>query len=1129
MKTKRFVSIFVVLVFMFSCIPSVFTAAEEPWAGMEARYVLSDLSSADNTDKEGYFYSMQDKTLLAGSFIRITYNINGTYSDSAEPFILKPFNTEWGGWDDNFVSVGGSQKIGDDRYAAYILIADITASLSSGTIAGINIYFNKNDAYTVVVQDLSVMYPKVDEPEITEANYSVNAQEVTVRNAGNAATLIVGLYKDEVLLDAKQYPGSGTIIAAYAKDMAEALKTATKIKAFVWNNISEIAPKGASFETDLASLGSKDKANLAASIRYCENMDSAKYRPESWSTFMTALGKAKNSLQTLTTDAEYVKARQTLEDAKSKLLFIDSTDPGNPLPFNTLKKEDIVYEMGVGWNLGNTLDGHSGFHPGETAWQQFVTDKEMIHALHDYGYNTIRIPVTWGDMIDDNNNYAINDAWISRVQDIVDYCVELDMYAIINIHHDGAEQDGWLRVAADDIDSVFEKFEGTWRNIAERFKDYDEHLIFESANELTCMEGNNKNSAEAQQKDTPIIMNLNQIFVNVVRSTGSNNKKRWLAAVSHYATRGTGYGFALPTDSSGNIMFAQHIYKATDQDTWAWADAKELVDVVKQSRNKFKNVPIILGEYGTRNRKYASNPSGYNDLGRAYYYECATRAGQVGLTVPCVWDDSRGSGKDKYQTGVFTIWDREKNAPLFKTISDAMMRGMFLTPSSKNKNYDMSDIAQNPAIKEITEITPSQTEVTMQVGDKAVLTADVKPEDSNDVVIWKSDDDNIATVYRGIVTGSRIGTTYLTAFSQSGSAEVRVKVTVTPKPSADPGSTVVISSDKETYTIPEGGYEFIEASSDNGERLMYSSSNESIVSVSALGKIVALKQGTAYVTITAESGVTKIVKVDVTEKSSNNKLNLAACIYFNGSYAGTERTAPITVSEDGQYSVKFDMTNDLSDAGKKAGQKYLSDIGSLYFKDYDVDVNGAVKSPIDGCEIRYDEIKVNGTPLTITKTDFKSAMKGNVFDSTDPINAWDGSVISDSEITTDKKKYRVNFSTITNPTNIEIKFTLRNLVFTKSESGDTVPVTSLSPQGSAVIDIASGASGTISVLAAPANSSDLITFVSSNKNVVMINETASELTNAAAEAEFTALNPGTATITAIADSGAKTEFTVTVK
>lgn len=838
--------------------------------------------------------------------------------------------------------------------------------------------------------------------------------------------MIVALYNDGVLLSSKQYDGSGTITAPYAADMVEAMKSATEIKAFVWNNMDSISPKGASFSAEISSLASKDKVNLANSIKYCENMDSSKYQEASWNTFSAALNKAKSDYESLTKDTEFQKARQTLENAKSKLLFKDSTDPGNPQPFRLLSKNDVVYEMGVGWNLGNTLDGHSGFHPGETAWQQFVTTKEMIRALHDYGFNTIRIPVTWGDMIDDKD-YSINDGWRSRVQDIVDYCVEMDMYAIINVHHDGAEQDGWLRVAADDIDSVFEKYEGVWRSIAERFKDYDEHLIFESANELTCMEGDNKNSAAAQAKDTPIIMNLNQIFVNTVRATGSNNRQRWLTAVSHYANRGTSNGFALPSDSynsSNRIMFAQHIYKATNQDTWDWTAAKQLVDVVKQSRNKFPNVPVILGEYGTRNRKYASNPSGYNDLGRAYYFECAVRACQVGATVPCVWDDSRGAGNDAYETGVYTVWNRETGKPLFKSITDAMMRGMFISPSSKNKSYDMSDIAQNPSITEITEITPSSNDVSLEVGSSIKLTADVQPESANDVVLWKSDDDNIATVYRGTISGSRIGTTYVTAFSQSSSAETKIKVTVNPKASDNPAKA--ITAEKESYTLTEGGYEFIKASADSGERLLYSSADESIVSVSALGKVVAKKQGSTTVTITAESGISKTVNVTVVGRKV---LNLAANVYYNGSYVSTERSAPVEITQNGQYTLTFDTSTDLSDAAKKAGVKYLKDIGSLYIKDYDVDTNGASASPVKTCDIRYDEIKVNGTPLTITKTDFKSALKGKVVDTGDPLNAWDGSAVSDSDITTDKKKFRVNFTNFAEPTKIEIKFTIDNLEF----------------------------------------------------------------------------------------------------
>ena len=133
-----------------------------------------------------------------------------------------------------------------------------------------------------------------------------------------------------------------------------------------------------------------------------------------------------------------------------------------------------------------------------------------------------------------------------------------------------------------------------------------------------------------------------------------------------------------------------------------------------------------MGEYGTKNRKYTSNPSGFNDIGRAYYFECATRAGQVGNTVPCVWDQGCNTS-DIYETGTYTIWNRNENKPLFKSITDAMMRGMYLPATSKNKSFDMSDIASNPTVTEITEITPDSTEVVIEYGGSVTVSTSVAP------------------------------------------------------------------------------------------------------------------------------------------------------------------------------------------------------------------------------------------------------------------------------------------------------------------------------------------------------------------------------------------------------------------
>ena len=111
------------------------------------------------------------------------------------------------------------------------------------------------------------------------------------------------------------------------------------------------------------------------------------------------------------------------------------------------------------------------------------------------------------------------------------------------------------------------------------------------------MEGSDKNSSAAITKDTPVIVNLNQIFVNVVRSTGSNNTKRWLSAVSHYANGGTQSGFALPTDyynSSNRLMFSAHIYKSSTKTSWTYSEVYEVVSALTKMVKKHK-VPIILG------------------------------------------------------------------------------------------------------------------------------------------------------------------------------------------------------------------------------------------------------------------------------------------------------------------------------------------------------------------------------------------------------------------------------------------------------------------------------------------------------------------------------------------------------
>lgn len=620
---------------------------------------------------------------------------------------------------------------------------------------------------------------------------------------------------------------------------------------------------------------------LEMSIDHCSALDSTKYQAESLEQLQEAIAEARAVYETEEqADEVYNEARAALEKVRARMLFTETGTPESPLPYRELTAEELVYEMGAGINLGNTLDGHSHFAPSETSWQSVVTTKAYIKALHDAGYNTVRIPVTWGATID-RETYEIDEKWMDRVQEIVDYCISQDMYAIINIHHDGAEQSGWLRVASDEIDSVYEKFECVWRNIAERFKDYDEHLIFESMNEITCMKDDMKNSQEAVDKDTPVIVDLNQIFVNVVRSTGSNNEKRWLAAVAHYANSGNHKEFVLPTDvtETPHIMFAAHIYKANTNTTWTYDEIYQVVNGLKMMADKF-DVPMYLGEYGNRTQTQEGTETGYNDIARAYFSEIVHRACQTAGVVPVVWD--QGYGEDgKYQTGLFTYWDRELCVPLFESITDAMMRGTYLPNSELNDSWDYTDVIEGPEIIPISGISLETNKISLAVGERTTIAAETSPANSNDVLLWTTDDDTVATVSpMGLIHATGIGTTTIRARTQNSDKTAEIKLTVTAAQGENKADSVLAP---EELTIKTDTSMLLGAALPEGAEgtLSYKTSNPNIITVSPTGRIFAVDSGVAYVMVTADSGASATVRV-VSQKGDTAPETGAASLSYTG-------------------------------------------------------------------------------------------------------------------------------------------------------------------------------------------------------------------------------------------------------
>lgn len=718
-----------------------------------------------------------------------------------------------------------------------------------------------------------------------------------------------------------------------------------------------------------------------------------------------------------------------------KEIVLDVTptdDPGNPLPFRVLGVNEMVAEMGTGWNLGNTMDGHSGLTPNEILWQNDKTTQKLIDAVHDMGFNTVRIPITWGKMI--NSDYSIKDKWLSRVQDIVDYAIAQDMYVIINIHHDGADQAGWLNIGTTDMDKLYEKFGGVWNTIATRFKDYDEHLIFESMNEVysglekSDVEGYGFTTVEAY--DNYVIMQLNQIFINTVRSTGSNNAKRWLSVPGRYTNieimTNEKFGFKMPEDTVKNRLFAAiHYYD------WEFGMAettrvvefnenlvKNFVTEINKIIDKFtsKGIPVIMGEYGAINK---NNPEQ-----RAYHNEVMNVVMREAGIVPVYWDQGWYDRTQSPADFSFSLVDRKTYTSIEKNVTDGLMRGYF--DASKKV---AADVTVSPTITEISKISLDKSQISLTIGDSYTVSATVEPAVHNDVLLWKTADYNVATVYNGQIRARGIGTTTITAFSQSGSVVATMEVTVNPV--AGDGKTDIVIK-QGMLSLEKGSYQFVdvELKAADGIYLTYTSSNPEVATISKTGKLTALAKGTTIISVVASDGVKKTMHVTVQEASAKSELNLGLYVLYADealNYWGTEIGDSIKITESGQYTLSFDFGTQASADALAAGVTAIENLTAIYLKDKDVMDGVLEKSNLNSAFIKWDKIVVDGVELTITNGELKNALKSSgIFDTNDPINSWDGSAVE--EIVWDKTKHVVSIN-MEKPQKITITFTIQGLEF----------------------------------------------------------------------------------------------------
>jgi endoglucanase len=343
--------------------------------------------------------------------------------------------------------------------------------------------------------------------------------------------------------------------------------------------------------------------------------------------------------------------------------------------------KELFDSLYLGWNLGNSLD----VPEGETAWGNPLVTQQLIQAVADAGFDLVRIPVTWASDTGPGPTYVIDPARLERVAEVVGYVERAGMHAVVNLHHDGADGlDGvqWLslvdgsgNVTAPNNDAVQAQFSAMWKQIADYFRERSLALLFESMNEIHV--GYDAPLATYY----PIISQLNQTFVDVVRASGGNNAQRVLV-VPGYNTNidYTLAGFEVPTDTtSGKLALSVHFYDpwsfagegatkvwgkdAAGSDDWGQED--HVVTQFDKLRSTYveQGIPVLLGEFGAVH-------SDADDKYRRYYLEYVAQAARQRGILPTYWDNGGlSTGPDN-----FALFNRATNQVAYPDLISALLR-----------------------------------------------------------------------------------------------------------------------------------------------------------------------------------------------------------------------------------------------------------------------------------------------------------------------------------------------------------------------------------------------------------------------------------------------------------------------
>ncbi len=340
----------------------------------------------------------------------------------------------------------------------------------------------------------------------------------------------------------------------------------------------------------------------------------------------------------------------------------------------------IAAKIKLGFNIGNTLEATGG--KSETTWGNPKITPEFVKFVKQSGFNAIRLPVSW-DQYANQTTAEIDSAWLNRIKEVVQYCVDNDLYVIVNIHWDG----GWLEnnITPEKQVANNAKQKAFWEQIATQLRDFDERVIFASANE--------PNVETATQMN--VLQSYHQTFVDAVRSTGGKNSYRVVIVQgpSTDVEKTNKLMTQLPIDTATNRMMAEvHYYTPwnfagmTKDESWGnqffywgkdfhsttdtahnptWGEEDTVDAMFKLMKNQFvdKGIPVIIGEFGAITRTTLTGDALKLHLdSRAHYFKYVTKQAIANGLQPFFWD-----------TG--SLLDRKNNVVLDQQSLDALVQG----------------------------------------------------------------------------------------------------------------------------------------------------------------------------------------------------------------------------------------------------------------------------------------------------------------------------------------------------------------------------------------------------------------------------------------------------------------------